>query len=61
MPRRARFDSLGTLHELAEVRGKSAYLLSREKGMPPAEIGRNLSVGTSAIAMAIRKKSRAFN
>jgi hypothetical protein len=41
---------------VAELRGKIAYLLSREMGIPMAEIGRNLGVGTSAIAMAIRKK-----
>lgn len=42
--------------KVAEVRGKIAYLLNREMGISIAEIGRNLGVGTSAIAMAIRKK-----
>jgi len=37
------------------------YILSREMGIPMAEIGRNLGVGTSAIAMAIREKSGLFN
>lgn len=46
----------GQRRKVAEVRGKIAYLLSREMGIPMAEIGRNLGVGTSAIAMAIRKK-----
>jgi putative transposase len=50
----------GQRREVAEVRRKIAYLLSREMGMPLAEIGRNLSVGTSAIAMAIRKKEQGF-
>jgi putative transposase len=48
----------GQRREVAEVRRKIAYLLSREMGMPLAQIGRNLSVGTSAIAMAIRKKEQ---
>ena len=46
----------GQRRKVAEVRGKIAYFLSREMGIPMAEIGRNLGVGTSAIAMAIRKK-----
>ena len=41
---------------MAEVQGKIAFLLSWEIRIPMAEIGRNLGVGTSAIAMAIRKK-----
>jgi REP element-mobilizing transposase RayT len=45
----------GQRRKVAEVRGKIAYLMSREMGISLAEIGRNLSVGTSAIAMAIRK------
>jgi hypothetical protein len=32
--------------------------MSGEMGMPLAEIGSNLRVGTSAIAMAIRKKEQ---
>jgi len=46
----------GQRRKVAEVRGKIAYFLSREMGIPMAEIGRKLGVGTSAIAMAIRKK-----
>jgi hypothetical protein len=37
---------------------EDCLLLSREMGMPLAEIGRNMSVGTPAIAMAVRKKKR---
>jgi len=46
----------GQRRKVAEVRGRIAYLLSREMGIPMAEISRKLGVGTSAIAMAIRKK-----
>ena len=48
----------GQRRKVAEVRGRIAYYLSREMGIPMAEIGRNLGVGTSAIAMAIRKKEQ---
>jgi chromosomal replication initiation ATPase DnaA len=48
----------GQRREVAEVRGDIAYLLSREMGISLTEIGRNLSVGTSAIAMLIRKKEQ---
>ena len=44
---------------VAEVRAKVAYRLNREMGIPMAEIARHLGVGTSAIAMAIRKEERA--
>ena len=46
----------GQSRKVAEVRGKIVYSLSREMGIPMAEIARNLGVGTSAIAIAIRKK-----
>jgi chromosomal replication initiation ATPase DnaA len=46
----------GQRRKVAEVRGKIAYILSREMEILMSEIGRNLGVGTSAIAMAIRKK-----
>jgi len=48
----------GQRRKVAEVRGKIAYLLNREVGSSMAEIGRNLGVGTSAIAMGIRKKKQ---
>jgi len=41
--------------KVSEVRGKIAYYLHREKGIPMAEIARHVGVGTSAIAMAIRR------
>ena len=41
---------------MAEARGGIAYSLSRETGIPMTEIARYLGVGTSVIAMAIRKK-----
>ena len=43
---------------VADVRSKVAYRLNREIGIPMAEIARYLGVGTSAIAMAIRKEER---
>lgn len=43
---------------MSEVRAKIAYHLSREMGLSLAEIARHLGVGTSAVAMAIRKKER---
>jgi len=46
----------GQRRKVAETRGKIAYYSSREMGIPMAEIGRKLGVGTSAIAMAIREK-----
>jgi len=48
----------GQRRKVAGVRGEVAYLLSRQMGVSMAEIGRNLGVGTSAIAMAIRKKEQ---
>ena len=50
----------GQRRKVAEVRGKLAYILSREMGIAMAEIGRKLGVGTSAIAMALRKKEENF-
>jgi REP element-mobilizing transposase RayT len=41
------------------ARAEIAQRLNREMGIPMAEIARQLGVGTSAIAMAIRKKERA--
>ena len=43
---------------MAEVRAKVAYRLNREMGISMAEIARHLGVGTSAIAMAIRKEEK---
>jgi REP element-mobilizing transposase RayT/transcriptional regulator len=46
----------GQRRRASEVRRKVAYYLSREMGISMAEIARRLGVGTSAIAMAIRKE-----
>ena len=43
---------------MSEVRAKIAHRLSREMGLSLADIARRLGVGTSAVAMAIRKKER---
>jgi len=43
---------------VTRARGEIALYLSREMGLSMAEIARNLGVGTSAIAMAIRKGER---
>jgi REP element-mobilizing transposase RayT len=48
----------GRRRKVSEVRAEIAYHLSREMGLSLAEIARHLGVGTSAIAMAIRKKER---
>jgi REP element-mobilizing transposase RayT len=45
----------GQRRKVSEVRGKIAYHLHREKGIPMAAIARYVGVGTSAIAMAIRR------
>ena len=42
---------------VTELRTEIACYLSREMGIPMAEIARRLGVGTSAIAMAIRRRS----
>jgi len=42
---------------VSQVRGEIAFYLSREVGISMAEIARRLGVGTSAIAMAIRRKT----
>jgi REP element-mobilizing transposase RayT len=49
----------GRRRKVSEVRAKIACHLTREMGLPLAEIARNSGVGTSAIAMAIRKKEKA--
>jgi putative transposase len=46
----------GQRRKISEVRARIAYYLSREVGISMAEIARNLGVGTSAIAMAIKKE-----
>jgi predicted transcriptional regulator len=46
----------GQRRKISEVRGKIACYLSREMGMSMAEIARNLGVGTSAVAIAIKKE-----
>jgi hypothetical protein len=46
----------GQRRRTSEVRARIAYCLSREMGFPMAEIARNLGVGTSAIAMEIKKE-----
>jgi hypothetical protein len=45
--------------KVAEVRAKVAYRLNREMGISMAEIARHLGVGSSAIAMAIRREEQA--
>ena len=45
----------GQRRKISEARGKIAYYLHREQGIPMAEIARHVGVGTSAIAMAIRR------
>ena len=46
----------GKRREVTKVRGEIAYYLSREMGVTLAEIARNVGVGTSAVAMALKKK-----
>ena len=46
----------GRRRRVSEARANIAYRLSREMGLSLAEIARRLGVGTSAVAMAIRKK-----
>ena len=48
----------GRRRRVSEVRAKIAHRLSREMGLSLADIARRLGVGTSAVAMAIRKKER---
>lgn len=48
----------GRRRKVSEVRAKIACHLTREMGLSLAEIARNLGVGTSAIAKAIRKVKR---
>jgi hypothetical protein len=42
--------------KITRLRARIAYYLSREMGVPMAEIARNVGVGTSAIAMAIKNE-----
>jgi putative transposase len=51
----------GQRRRISEVRGRIASYLSREMGLCMAEIARNLGVGTSAVAMAIRKEDSSCN
>jgi predicted ArsR family transcriptional regulator len=46
----------GQRRRVSEVRTEIACYLSREMGISMAEIARRLGVGTSAIAMAIRRR-----
>ncbi len=48
----------GKRRKAAELRAKIAYYCCTEMGIPMAEIARHFGVGTSAIAMAIRKQER---
>jgi REP element-mobilizing transposase RayT len=48
----------GQRRRVSEARGEIALYLCKEMGLSMAEIARNLGVGTSAIAMAIRKGER---
>jgi putative transposase len=45
----------GQVRRVSNVRAKVAWQLSREYGIPMAEIARHVGVCTSAIANAIRK------
>jgi REP element-mobilizing transposase RayT len=49
----------GQRRRVSEARGKIAYYLHRKQGIPMAEIARHVGVGTSAIAMTLRRM--AFN
>ncbi len=46
----------GRRRKVSQVRAQIACHLAREMGLPMAEIARKVGVGTSAIAMAIRKE-----
>jgi len=46
----------GQRRNISEVRARIAYYLNRGMGICIAEIARNLGVGTSAVAMAIKKE-----
>jgi hypothetical protein len=50
----------GQRRRVSGVRRKIAYCLSRELGLSSAEIARHLGVGTSAVAMSIRKLENEF-
>jgi REP element-mobilizing transposase RayT len=45
----------GQRRKVSEARRKIAYYLHRKQGIPMAEIARHVGVGTSAIAMTIRR------
>jgi chromosomal replication initiation ATPase DnaA len=47
----------GQRRRVSEVRTEIACYLSQEMGISMAEMARRLGVGTSAIAMAIRRKN----
>jgi DNA-binding MarR family transcriptional regulator len=51
----------GQRREISRVRARIAYHLSREMGISMAEIARNIDVGTSAVAMAIKKEESSNN
>jgi REP element-mobilizing transposase RayT len=51
----------GRRRRVSKVRARIAYYLNRQMGISFAEIARNLGVGTSAIAMAIRKEDHDEN
>jgi hypothetical protein len=48
----------GQAQRVSRIRGKIAWRLTREYGIPLAEIARDLGVCTSAIAKAVRKLER---
>jgi len=50
----------GQRRKISEVRARIASYLSREMGICMAEIARKLGVGTSAIAMAIKKEKSSY-
>jgi predicted HTH domain antitoxin len=47
----------GSKRKISKVRTEIACYLSREMGISMAEMVRKLGVGTSAIAMAIRRRN----
>jgi len=51
----------GQRRRISGVRARIACYLSREMGISMAEIARNLGVGTSAVAMAIKKEESSRN
>ncbi len=58
LSRKREGDRIGKSEEKGtKVRAEMACLLSRKMGISMAEIARRLGVGTSAIAMAIKRKN----